>query len=392
MKIGIFSEMGVYNPIFPSGVSRFFREITTTLARRGHEVFIFEPRTYSNQPRMETIHNDVTIYRPFSMYFQKYLSTPVCVPLKEIFRGLPIQLDVVHANSPGIAVLAYMTSYRQKIPRVISYHTPLIQYTNYAPLPFLFLRNKSVVNYLERLVYNQFHLTIVPTQGVKNELSRRGFRGPWGFFPTCLDLQKLPNLTSQDLDAFRQRFNLFDKRVILFVGRMSPKKNIEEILQIIPAIIRQEPDAHFLMVGTGPFLEHYKQIVQAQNLTDKVTFTGYLNDKDLFTAISLANMGLIFAREAQIFDMTILEYWNYGLPLIIRNAMGIAEVVHEKENGLLFRSLQEAKNKILYLLQHDDLVTEIRANNKFTVQQNYDIKKCIVQLETLYQVKYLKSK
>lgn len=394
MKIGIFSEVVVYNPPFPSGVARFFREIAEALVQRGHEVYIIEPLKDRNQPRTQCIKDKITLYHPFSINFKKYLNTTVCVPLPEIFRGLPSELDdldVVHANSPGIAVLALMTSYRKKIPRIISYHTPLIQYTSYAPLPFFFLRNRRVVNVLERLVYNQFHITVVPTQGVKNELVRRGFKGPWGFFPTCLNLQELPVFNSQDLDVFRQRFNLFNKKIILFVGRMSPEKNIEEVLQIIPAIIKQEPLAHFLMVGTGPFLEQYKQLIQAQNLSAHVTFTGYLSDRDLFTAINIAEMGLIFAKEAQIMDMTILEYWNYGLPLIIRNAMGITEIVHENTNGFLFSSLKEAVNKILYLLKHENLIAEIKSNNMSIVRQKYDIRKCIIQLESLYDLNYPRS-
>jgi 1,2-diacylglycerol 3-alpha-glucosyltransferase len=384
LRIGIFSETIIYNPPFPSGVSRFFKEITTELARRGHEVFIFEPRANSNQPKTEIIKAGITVFRTFSITFKFYLNFPVSLPFKEIFLDIPFQLDVVHANAPGIAVLAGMTAYRQRIPRLISYHTPLIQYTNYAPLPLLFLRNRKIVNYLERMMYNQFNLTIVPTQGVRDALSSRGFNGPFGFFPTCLDLQNLPRPPNKDQETFREKYNLSDKKVILFVGRMSPEKGVDKILQMVPSIIKKEPDTKFLMVGKGPFLEYYKSLTQERNLTANVAFTGYLSDYDLFTAISLSHMGLIFVGEAQIFDMTILEYWNYGLPLIIRNAMGIDEVVHHGENGLLFNSLKAARDNVLQLLQKDDLQLKIRANCQELVQQRYDIRKCIPLLENLY--------
>ncbi len=385
MKIGIFSECVVYNPPFPSGVARFFREITTELARRGHEIVIFEPLSYPTQPKIQKVKDGITAYRAFSIALGKYLNFPVCIPLKEIFTGIPCDLDIVHANSPGIGVLAGITSYRQRIPRVISYHTPLIYYTNYAPLPFIFLRNQRFVNYLERLVYNQFNCTIVPTEGVKNELNRRGFRGPFGFFPTCLDLQSLPKPSRHDVKVFQEKYDLFDKKIILFVGRMSPEKGINQILKLIPKITNEEPNAHFLMVGTGPYLQEYKKMSEDLHLHGNVTFTGYISDHDLFTSISLAYMGLIFVKEAQIFDMTILEYWNYALPLIIRKAMGIEAIVQDKENGLLFSSLKEAKINILKLLENDDLHDQIRVNCKQSVQQHYDIRKCIMKLEELYE-------
>ncbi|MHA1129656.1 MAG: glycosyltransferase [Candidatus Helarchaeota archaeon] len=385
MKIGIFSECVVYNPPFPSGVARFFREITTELARRGHEIILFEPRSNPNLPRIEQLKDGITIYRVFSIPLGKYLNFPVSLPFKEIFTGIPFQFDVVHANSAGMGVFAGITSYRQRIPRIISYHTPLIHYTDYAPLPFFFVRSKRLVNYLERLVYNSFNLIIVPTEGVKDDLARRGFRGPFGFFPTCLNLQDLPHPSRQELRTFRERFNLLNKKIILFVGRMSPEKGVTQILELIPSIIRVDPDVHFLMVGTGPFFEEYKRMSRELNLTEWVTFTGYLNDHDLFTAISIAYIGLIFVNEAQIFDMTILEYWNYGLPLIIRKAMGIEEIVQDNYNGLLFSNLEEAKAKILSLLKSDNLHRQIRTNCKYIVTRHYDIQKTIIQLEGLYE-------
>ncbi|NVM27849.1 MAG: glycosyltransferase [Candidatus Helarchaeota archaeon] len=384
MKIGIFSECVVYNPPFPAGVARFFREITTELARRGHEVLLFEPRGHSNQPKIEEIKDGITIYRGFSIALQKYMNFPVCIPIKEMITSIPFSLDVVHANNSGIGVLAAIISRRQRIPRVISYHTPLIHYTSYAPLPLFFLRSTRLVNRLESLVYNIFNLTIVPTQGVKNELQRRGFNGPFGFFPTCLDLQSLPKPSSQECDVFRQKYALSGKKVILFVGRMSPEKKIEDVLQLIPDVVKKEPLAHFLMVGTGPFLEDYKNLVRKWQLAQNVTFTGYLSDFDLFTAMHVSDVGLIFADDAQIFDMTILEYWSSGLPLIIRKAMGIEEVV-KKGTGLLFADWSEAINHILTLLQDDALRDEMGKNCRKMVEQRYDIRKTIVQLEKLYE-------
>ncbi|MFX1294962.1 MAG: glycosyltransferase [Promethearchaeota archaeon] len=385
MKIGIFSEVTIYNPPFPSGVSRFFREITTQLVKRGHEIVIFEPKTYIKQPKIEKIKNKITTYRPFSVRWTNYSNYPICFPLKEIFLGIPFDLDIVHANHIGMGIFAATTSWKRQIPRIISYHTPLIHYLNYIPLPLFFFRSKKLVNFFIRLSYHRFGLTIVPTQGVKNELIRRGFKGPFGFFPTCLDLQNLPKPSTKDLDVFRQKYNLNGKKIVLFVGRMSPEKGVNQILYLIPAILKKEPNTHFLMVGTGPFLEYYKELTEKKDLNGNVTFTGYVSDFDLFTAISIANLGLIFVNKAQIFDMTILEYWNYGLPLVIRRAMGIEEIVIDNETGLLFNNLKEAKNKILALLQNKNLSDRISENCKRTVEQKYDIKKCIIILERLYR-------
>ena len=384
MKIGIFSDVTVYNPPFPSGVSRFFREITTQLAKRGHKVTIFEPRVNSNQPKVKNIKKNITAHRCFALKFTNYADYPICLPFREIFFGISDELDIVHANHAGMGSFAAVASWKRRIPRVISYHTPIIHYLNYMPLPLFFLRSAWLVNFLVRSAYKRHILNIVPTQGVKNELVKRGFKGPFGFFPTCLDLQSLPKPSSKHLDAFRDRYSLNGKKVILFVGRMSPEKGVDQILHLIPPVIKKVPTAHFLMVGTGPFLELYRKRANNSDLAGHVTFTGYLSDFDLFSAISISDVGLNFSNIAQIFDMAMLEYWNYGLPLVVRKAMGIEEVVQDNENGLLFNTLIEAKDKILSLLTNAELAAKIRTNCKRTVEEKYDIRKKIVQLEKLY--------
>jgi 1,2-diacylglycerol 3-alpha-glucosyltransferase len=305
-------------------------------------------------------------------------------PFKEVIFNVPFDLDFVHANAPGIGLLGAYVSWKRRIPRVISYHTPLIDYLHYLPIPFFILKIKKIMNFWEKMGYNQFALTIVPTEGVKKSLIKRGFKGPFGFFPTCLDLQCLPKPAPRDTESFRQRYDLKDKKIILFVGRMGPEKGIDQILQLVPAIVKEDPTAHFLMVGKGPYLEQYKQIAHQNQLDKSVTFTGYLSEFDLFTAVNTATMGLIFASGSQIFDMTILEYWNYGLPLVIRNAMGIDEVIHDKENGLLFNTLEGAKANILAILKNDKLADQIRVGCCFDVHEKYDIRKIIPRLEHLY--------
>ncbi|MHA1279369.1 MAG: glycosyltransferase [Candidatus Helarchaeota archaeon] len=385
MKIGLFSDVTVFNPPFPSGVSRFFRDISTQLTRRGHKVIIFEPAVYLGQAKTEFIKKNILVYRLFSVRWTLYSNYPIGVPLKELFFEVPYDLDIIHANHAGMGIYAAVTSWKKRIPRVISYHTPVIHYLNYIPSLLFFLKSQRLVNYLIRKIYEQFFLTIVPTQGVKNMLIRRGFKGPFDFFPTCLDLKSLPTPSHKTLTAFKENYSLDGKKIILFVGRMSPEKGVNQILQIIPSVIKKIPTAHFLMVGTGPFLEIYKSLARKSKITDHVTFTGYLSDFDLFSAINVSDVGLIFVNNAQIFDMTILEYWNYGLPLVIMNAIGIDEIVHDGDTGLLFSTLNEAKNAILTILSNETLAQRIRANCKRTVQEKYDIRKCICQLEALYR-------
>lgn len=96
------------------------------------------------------------------------------------------------------------------------------------------------------------------------------------YIPNGVDLEKF-----DDNNASLQRDNyaLDWEQIVLFVGRMYPQKGPGHLIEAMPHILEQRPEAKFVMCGSGA-TEHYKGLAKNQ-VGEKVHFPGYVSDEAL---------------------------------------------------------------------------------------------------------------
>jgi len=89
---------------------------------------------------------------------------------------------------------------------------------------------------------------------------------------------------------------------------------------------------------------------------------------------------------AQVFDITLLNYWSNRLPVCVRRAGGMGEVITHYEDGLLFDKTTEAYSFILNLLQDEHLSKKLGAKGFQTVKNKYSVEVVTNQLLDLYKL------
>ena len=84
---------------------------------------------------------------------------------------------------------------------------------------------------------------------------------------------------------FKKRFSIPEnKKVIGVVGRIDPAKGQMEFVKAIPEIVKEYPDAHFVIVGKttsakeNDYFSEVKKQVQELNIGPFVTFAGFFSD------------------------------------------------------------------------------------------------------------------
>ena len=71
-------------------------------------------------------------------------------------------------------------------------------------------------------------------------------------------------------------------RKIVFAGAMYYHRGLDILLKAIPKILKNVPDAKFVLIGSGAELEKLKKIVSKNNLASSVEFTGWINSYDIW--------------------------------------------------------------------------------------------------------------
>ena len=112
---------------------------------------------------------------------------------------------------------------------------------------------------------------------------------------------------------------------LLFVGRLSKVKQIDEIIYAIDG----KEDMRLTIVGDGEEYDYLTGIVEGSN----IHFVGAVNQKQVQEYMKKAD-ALILNSFVEGKPMTIIEAESYGLPIITTNVGGIGELVEFNKNAI----------------------------------------------------------
>ena len=154
-----------------------------------------------------------------------------------------------------------------------------------------------------------------------------GARAPIAIIPNGVVIP-----TKSDAGLFFQRFpTLLGKRIILFLGRLHPKKGLDLLLESWTSIASCWPDAHLVLAGpdSEDTRARLEMIIQAKQLQQTVTFTEMLRGEMKWSALAAAEC-FILPSHSEGLSISVLEALGIGLPVIVTEACNMPEVVENK--------------------------------------------------------------
>lgn len=116
------------------------------------------------------------------------------------------------------------------------------------------------------------------------------------------------------------------------VAALREEKNHSLFIDAAKRVVRSIPDAHFVIVGDGPFRESIQQSIAALGMTHRFHLLGTRQDTPRILA-GLDAFALTSHNEA--FPVSILEAMSCQLPVIATDVGSISEVVREGVTGYL---------------------------------------------------------
>ncbi|MBV9521563.1 MAG: glycosyltransferase [Alphaproteobacteria bacterium] len=164
------------------------------------------------------------------------------------------------------------------------------------------------------------------------------------------------------------RYRLADKRIILSVGRLVPRKGFDQVLRALPEICARHPDAHYLIVGDGPYRAALEQLAREAGVEHRVTFAGDVPDLELVDHYSISDIFVLPNREmpdgdTEGFGLVFLEANACGKPVVSGRAGGAADAVTDGVNGLSVDGTDTAQiaDAVSRLLEDGALRSRLRA-------------------------------
>lgn len=345
MRIGIFTD--TYPP-YINGVSTSVSMLENALRKKGHQVYIVTVNTENMRYKYE---NDEHIIRipgvPIGIY--DYRLTGV-YPLKAINKIRKWNLDVIHSHTEfGVGTFARIIAKQYNIPLVHTYHTMYEDYVHYITKGYFNNTSKKIVEYLTNFYCNQTATElIVPTKKTYDLFKEKyKYTRNVHIIPTGIEVEKFykENTDPAKLEEIRKKHGLNKGDfVILYVGRLGQEKSVDVLIEAHQELAR-EYKAKLLIVGDGPDMDTYKNLVHKLKIDDNVIFTGKVPWTEVTLYYQIADI-FATASKSETQGLTVIEAMAASLPVVAVDDESFRNVIIDGLNGHLFDTKKEYKKYV----------------------------------------------
>jgi len=330
-----------HDPVVQGGMGGFRKiwELAAQCQSLGHRVILFVPKgtrlwEFPSLEVVEIPYLDLPVIRPLLIY-----TLLLIVPLLRATRATPDIIYMRTMHSPLSIVLAKVT----RAPLLIEVNGD--SYSHYRAQRASAFR-LGLIKVIDGANFRHCDRIIPISTGLQEMLCRR-YRVPPDK-TVLIESATNPELFRPlDSDACRQRLGLDPAgRYVGFVGSFFRHQGIDVLIDAAPTILRQFPDARFMLVGDGVMRPTWAERISQQGLSASFLFTGqvpysevpvYIGAMEICVAPFLADRG--DASPLKLFD-----YLACGRPVVasaipplhdlLSRAEGIAPVPPEDPEAL----------------------------------------------------------
>ena len=176
--------------------------------------------------------------------------------------------------------------------------------------------------------------------------------------PNAIDERRFNNrYDSTILEAVAREYKL-PENFILFVGNVKPHKNLKNLLFAL-----DKTELNLVIVGKKDgFITSDSdifEIIEKNNLGERIFFTGYVKDTDIAAIYNLAKL-FVFPSLYEGFGIPPLEAQACGCPVVCSNVASMPEVCGDSVIYFDPCNVKEMRDKIQMVLNDEILQNELR--------------------------------
>lgn len=306
-----------------NGVAMTIGRLVSALLARDHHIQLIRPR----QGKRDAAEREANLEQvlkpgiPIPRYGNLRMGLPAKFSLIKLWREK--RPNIVHLVTEGpLGWSALSAALKLDIPVTSDFHTNFHAYSGHYGFGWL----KTPIESYLRNFHNRTRLTMVPTQAMRDELGKDGFR----------DLEVVAR--GVDTDLFHPQRRSGELRaswgvgpqdlVALYVGRLAPEKNLPLVLRAFKGMRARHQSAKLVLVGDGPMRG------ELERAYPQAVFAGMRAGTDLATHYASGDV-FLFPSVTETFGNVVLEAMASGLAVVAYDYAAGHELITHGEDGLL---------------------------------------------------------
>ena len=286
-----------------NGVAVTFKHLAIQAENSGYQMHFIDPSQFWN----------------FS--FPAYKEIKLALPYGISRKIESIRPDYIHIATEGpIGLATKLYCDRNNIAYNTSYHTKFPEYLKLYRIPV-----DLTYRYM-RWFHKHSGVVLTTTERMCELLKTKQFESPVIPWTRGVDRSNIKPRTNKTLNV---------KPIVLYVGRVSPEKNLEELLKL-------QNKYYIIVVGDGP------SRVELESKYRNAMFVGYKTGEELFKYYAKADV-FCFPSKTDTFGIVMIEAMSCGTPIAAYPIDGPLDIVEDGVTGFLGDDLNESIKKCLQL-------------------------------------------
>jgi alpha-1,3-mannosyltransferase len=345
------------------GIQKYVEDLCFNLIRLGHQsdVITYERHTITGKKlKKHENYNGINIFRIPSFGPRIY---PMAPGVLKIIKDY----DIVHIHGIGFFcdILSLTKAFHGK-RLIISTHGGIFHTNRFS------LAKKLYFSVWCRLMMKNFDGIIAVSMNDEKLFNR-----------ISKNVVFIPN--GVEMGTYSKIRRKPEKNMLLFIGRLSPNKRIDLLVELVYLLKKEMPDVKLVVAGSEWRNEKNKldALVAEKKLGNNVIFTGEISESEKLILLSKAEF-FVSASEYEGFGISVIEAMAAGLPVVANDIESFRNVIRNGENGYLadFSNLEMIKNLIMKIKDSD--LPQISKNARQEAGK-YDWKKISEKVDEVYE-------
>jgi len=330
-----------FPPRIVGGLGTYAMEISQQFIRMGHDVTVFTMND-GNLP-IRDVWQGVEVHRPITTDISETFPSLLPPDVRRFGRGMRFFSDVFVYNILSVSTLVNELLKEERRFDVVAGHDwlsivgavaakqamkkPLVFHVHSTEKGRTMGGGSRTIEHLEYRGGHEADLIVTVSHAMRDELAGMSFpadrlRVCWnGVDPSKYDSAKVDKERVQRL---REKYKITpDEIMILHVGRLTPVKGADRLVQAMPHVLKSNPRAKLVILGVGDMDKYLAELIKSLNLENVVTLNLQFVPEDErilhYAACDLAAFPSIY----EPFGIVSLEAMSMGKPVVV-GARGIS--------------------------------------------------------------------
>lgn len=350
------------------GISNYIFTAGALLIARGHEVFVVSSGGEMEKEFREKGFNLLTL----PIRTKSELNPKIYLALPRLLRFLKEnQIQVMHAHTRVTQVMAFGLSRMSGVPFISTCHGFYKRRLGRRLLPAWGDQIVAISDPVAENLRESFRVDPERLRVIYNGVDLEALRGRY---------------QSHDRTKAKKEFGFSeDSKVVGITARLVSDKGHEYLIRALGDLGLEFPELRLLIVGDGKHRKHLEALCHALKLSERVHFTGNL--QDVSKPLAAMDIFVLPAVWREGFGLSIVEAMACEVPVIVTNIWALNALIQDGVDGILVepKSVGGLAEGIRKFYRNPALQQFIGKNGRRTADSRFSLERMVNELEKVYE-------